>query len=344
MKKLLLLPLGLVFLYTFVQAQTTLYVDVLKGNDSASGEKGSPLASLQKAVAIANQATGAVTIKLGPGYYLLTDVVRIESLSGDTARYTVEATVLPDDKDWNPGMMPVIGSISRDNDKKYFDHCAGIMAERANVSIRGLKFIGNPNPAVYYYYPIIRDTLTLRNLDIAQCYFIGDRNGAVMQGAIYAEGPGIHVDHCVFYGCKNDVLVFFNLDDFSITHTILYGAYEGAVWYGFTEPDKPYIFTNNIVTHCNYVWSSSKDIDHSSYVFSHSLITENDHYVGMQNGQGGVMPLPKMLTFRETDIRKSGTVKLSEVTIDGFPPDWLNLTKDSDGRDLDAGIFMGKKN
>ena len=150
MKKLLLLPVSLVFLCAVVRAQTTLYVDVIKGSDSASGEKGRPLASLQKAVAIGNQATAAVTIKLGPGYYLLTDVVRIESLSGDTARYSLEATVMPDDKDWNPGMMPVIGSISKDNDKKYFDHCAGIMAERANVSIRGLKFIGNPNPTVYY--------------------------------------------------------------------------------------------------------------------------------------------------------------------------------------------------
>ena len=88
------------------------------------------------------------------------------------------------------------------------------------------------NPAVEYYYPIVRDTLTLKNLDISQCYFIGDKYGSVMQGAIYAEGPGIHVDHCIFYGAKNAVLVFENISDFSITHTIIYvpSAWRPMAW------------------------------------------------------------------------------------------------------------------
>lgn len=261
---------------------------------------------------------------------------------GATAPYVLEAAIMPDDKDWKPWLMPVIESVSPNNDKKYFDHCAGIMAERANVSIRGLKFVGNANPAVEYYYPIIRDTLTLKNLDISQCYFIGDKYGSVMQGAIYAEGPGIHVDHCIFYGAKNAVLVFENISDFSITHTIIYGAYECAVWYGFKEADQPFVFSDNIVSHCSYFWAGSKDLDHSSYMFSHSLICENDHYVGTQNGQGGVADLPVKIAYKETAVRKTGMVKLVEVKTEGFPQKYLNLTPDSEGQDIGAGIF--KKN
>jgi hypothetical protein len=320
------------------------YVDALKGSDAAKGTEDEPLQSLQKAVSIANQSTAAVTIKVAPGLYILHDALRIESPKGDTAKYIVEATVMPDDKDWKPWLMPVIGSVSPNNDHKYFDHCAGIMAERANVLIHGLKFIGNPNPAVEYYYPIIRDTLTLKNLDISQCYFIGDPNGGVVQGAIYAEGPGIHVDHCIFYGCKNDVLVFENISDFSITHTIMYGAYECAVWYGYKDSDQPFVFADNVVSHCNFVWAGSKDIDHSSYAFSHSMISANDNYVGMQNGKGGVMPLAAKAYFTETNIQKSGKVKLVEVKTEGFPPDWLNLAKDSDGKSTGAGIFKTIKN
>ena len=332
-------------LYTCADAQT-LYVDPSNGRDEAEGTMSEPLASLQKAVARANQFAGnqPTTIKVAPGHYLLQSVLRIESPMGATAPYVLEATIMPDDKDWKPWLMPVIESVSPNNDKKYFDHCAGIMAERANVTIRGLKFVGNANPAVEYYYPIIRDTLTLKNLDISQCYFIGDKYGSVMQGAIYAEGPGIHVDHCIFYGAKNAVLVFENISDFSITHTIIYGAYECALWYGFKEADQPFVFSENIVSHCSYFWAGSKGLDHSSYIFSHSLICENDHYVGTQNGQGGVAELPAKIAYKETAVRKTGTVKLVEVKTEGFPQKYLNLTPDSDGQDIGAGIFKTIKN
>ncbi len=167
MNKLRLLSVFIcLYLYSRAGAQT-LYVDPSKGHDEDEGTMSEPLASLQKAVARANQFAGdqPTTIKVAPGLYLLPTVLRIESPKGSTAPYVLEAMIMPDDKDWKPWLMPVIESVSPNNDKKYFDHCAGFMAERANVLIRGLKFIGNSNPAVEYYYPIIRDTLTRsRNL------------------------------------------------------------------------------------------------------------------------------------------------------------------------------------
>jgi hypothetical protein len=326
--------------YSHLTAQT-LYVDAAKGSDENHGLLNEPLASLQKAVSLADQypKTNPVTIKIAPGLYVLHSILRIESLQGDTAKYILEAMVMPDDSNWTPASMPVIESISVNNDRNFFDHCAGIDVERANTTIRGLKFVGNTNPAVDYYYPIVRDSLILNNLDISQCYFIGDRYGSVVQGAIYAEGPGIYVDHCIFYGCKNAVLVFEKVSDFSLTHSIVYGAYEAAVWYGYQEPDEPFIFSDNIISHCNYFWASSKDLNHSSYRFNHSLICENDHYVGMQNGQGGVGSPANQENYKETNIRKSGSVKLVEVKTEGLPHDYLNLAPDSDGKDIEAGIF-----
>ncbi len=316
-----------------IHAQT-LYADAKKGG----GE-------LQKAVASANQYPNGtpVTIKIAPGLYTLSDILKIESVHGNTAPYVLEALVMPDDSNWTPASMPVIESISGNNDRNFFDHCAGIDVERANITIRGIKFVGNANPAVDYYYPVVRDSLLLNNLNISQCYFIGDRYGSVVQGAIYAEGPGIHVDHCIFHDCKNAVLVFEKIRDFSLTHSIIYGAYECAVWYGYKDPDEPFVFSDNIVSHCNYFWASSKGLDHSSYRFYHSLICENEHYVGVQNGQGGVVSLDSNTTYAETNVRKSGSVKLVEVKTEGFPHNYLNLSADSDGTDIEAGIFMAVK-
>jgi hypothetical protein len=339
-RKIMPLILSL-FLSAWAEAQI-LYGDAIKGQDNAKGTQTEPLASLEKAVAVAAQSAGAVTIRLGPGLYLFHQALRIESQIGDTAEYILEATIMPDDKDWKPWLMPVIASVSLNNDHKYFDHCAGILVARENVSIRGIKFVGNPNPVVEYYYPIEKDTITLKNLEISQCYFIGDKNGAVVQGAVYAEGPGIHVDHCIFYGCKNAVLSFENIKDFAITNSIIYGAYECAVWYGAISekgPEAPFIFKDNIVSHCSYFWAASSGHDLSYYTFDHSLICENDNYVGMQNGQGAVMPLPSKENFKETGVRKSGRIKLVEVKTEGLPPGYLNLSKESDGLDIGAGIF-----
>ncbi len=325
----------------------TIYVDVSKGKDQNSGSMTEPLASLQRAVFMAEQYTGndPVRIKIGPGLYQLTGTLRIQSgkKTSDTSTYILEATVMPDDSAWSPAAMPVIQSVSANNDQKYFTHCAGILVDRGNVVIRGIKFIGDANPAVDYYYPVEKDTTGTRNLNISQCYFIGEKNSSPVQGAVYAEGPGVHVDHCIFYGCKNAVLIFEKPTDFSLTHSIIHGAYECAVWYGYQTPDEPFVFSNNIVTGCHYFWAAAKGMDHHSYVFAHSLICDNENGVGSQNGQGGVMPFDGAVNFTETGIRHAGTVRLIEVKTEGIPQGYLNLAPDSDGQDLGAGIYISKK-
>jgi len=327
---------GILFAFLFVCSHLTaqtLYVDAAKGSDENRGLINEPLATLQKAVSLANQSAkeAPVTIKIAPGLYILSTALRVASALGDTAKYILE----------------VIQSVSGNNNRKPFNHCTGIDVERTNVTIRGLKFVGNANPSVDYYYPIERNMTLLKGLNISQCYFIGDRNGSVVQGAIWAQGPGIHIDHCIFYGCKNAVLSFLNPKDFSLTHTIIYGAYECAVWYGRNKDsiaEDPFIFRDNIVTHCNYFWGGSDDHNHAYYTFTNSLICDNDHYVGIWDANGGVEPLKAEEKYHETNIRKSGTVKLVEVKTEGLPKRYLNLSPDSDGLDIDAGIFRVVKN
>ena len=345
MKKIIFLIAFISCISQMLNAQI-LYVDAAKGNDINSGAIKAPLATLQKAVLLARGFKGnePVTIKIAPGLYELNTILKIETKdnSNNAAKYTLEATIMPEDTNWKPWLMPVIQSISVNNNRKYFDHCSGILTDRANVCIRGLKFLGNTNPNVEYYYPVEKDTTILNNLEISQCYFIGDRYGSVVQGAAYVEGPGIHIDHCIFYGCKNAVLSFENVKDFAITHSIIYGAYECAVWYGAISEkgqEEPFIFSDNIVSHCRYLWAATKGHDHAYYRFNHCLITENANYVGMQDGNGGVTELTVNEKYHENDIRKTGNVKLIEVETEGFPHDYLNLARGSDGKDIDAGIF-----
>jgi len=245
---------------------------------------------------------------------------------------------MPDDPDWIPAKTPVMQSVSSNNSVAQFTHCAGFLVSRNNVSFKGLKFPGNSNPNVVYYYPITRENENLKGLEVSQCYFIGEKNSDPIQGAIWAHGGGTHVDHCIFYGCKNALLLFKSIKDFSVTNSIIDGSYEAAVWFG--PFDSPFIFRNNIVTHCSYFWLRPEDTQ-PAYAFSNSLIVDNDHYMGFYTSHGPVEALKNSHT--ETAIQKSGKVILNEVKTQGMPNDYLNLTSESAGKDISAGIFKKPK-
>lgn len=314
------------------------FVDAVKGREEAKGTITDPLASLEKAIALASDFTGnePVTIKIYPGLYVLQHQleVRTRKLVGDTARYSLEAAMMPDDPDWQPGKMPVIQSVSPNNSVTQFTHSVGLLVSKNNVSFKGLKFLGNANPDVMYYYPITRENETYKGLEVSQCYFIGEKNSAPIQGAIWAHGAGTKVDHCVFYGCKNALLLFKSIKDFSLTNSIIYGAYEAAVWFGPYE--SAFTFRNNVISNCNYFWLRPED-SFPSYPFSHSLITDNQHFMGMYTNKGPIEA--KKNNHTETGIRKSGKVRLNEVEMNGLPKGYLNLAPQSDGKDLNAGIF-----
>jgi hypothetical protein len=320
----------------------TVYVEVSKGTATGTGTIMDPVSSLEKAISLATGFSGKepVTIKIGPGLYTLNHLaeVRTGKVLDDTVEYRLEATIMPDDPDWQPEKMPVIQSVSPDNTITQFTHSAGLLIAKSNVRICGLKFIGNGNPMVKYYYPITRENEAYKELDISQCYFIGEKNSAAIQGAIFAHGAGIHVDHSIFYECKNALLLFRAIKDFSLTNSIIYGSYESAVWFG--PFDSEFLFSNNIVSHCNYFWVRP---EHTApkYVFSNSLITENDQYLGFYSNKG-LIPATKNEQV-EKNVRKTGKLLLSEVKTEGLPKDYLNLAPESDGKEIGAGIFKNVK-
>ena len=277
----------------------------------------------------------SITIKIEPGLYVLHRQLEIRPANSqnETAKYILEAAVMPDDAGWQPATMPVIQSISADNSTTQFPHCGGILIARNNVTIRGLKFVGNANPAVRYYYPLVREQETLKNFEVSQCYFIGEKNSAPIQGAIWAHGAGIRVDHSIFYECKNAILLFKSISDFSVTNSIIYGSYEAAVWFG---PFTPFKFSNNVVTRCHYFWLGPENTQ-PAYEFSNSLISENDYYLGYYTKTGPVVAPNK--NVRETGVIKTGTIVLSEVKTAGLPNDYLNMTNASAGKNISAGIF-----
>ncbi|WPU91889.1 hypothetical protein SNE25_21465 [Mucilaginibacter sabulilitoris] len=323
-----------------VSAQT-LYVDISKGRDDAPGTLYAPLTSLEQAVSRANKFSGnePITIRIAPGLYTITEPLLIhqESARPVATKYTFQAAVMPDDTGWTPSKMPVIQCVADSNRKGNLKHASiAFQIERNQVVIKGLKFIGNPNPASQYYYVVERRDSTLTGLEISQCYFIGEKNCAPMQGGVFAQGAGIHIDHCIFWGAKNAVLAFLGLADFSLTHSIIYGAYEGAVWYGYGQSSlMPFTFTDNIIADGNYFWVGYRGI-HRNYKFSHSLISGNVAYMGFNEEE----IVPDLLNKPiEKQVRKSGKVILNEITIKGQPKDYLNLSPTSAGRDIDAGIF-----
>lgn len=244
---------------------------------------------------------------------------------------------MPEDTNWLPGKMPVIQVTADSNRAGKLQHASiAIEIERNDVSIKGIKFLGNPNPSSEYFYAIERKDKTLKNLEISQCYFIGEKNSAAIQGAIFAQGESIHINHCIFYNCKNAVLSFLNVKDFSLTHSIIYGAYEAAFWFGYGEDaGLPFIFRNNIIANSNYAIVGYKGIRHN-YVFSNSVFADNKYYLGFN---GDVIEPDTLNKPTENNIQKTGKVILNEVTAEGIPKNYLNPSSISAGKDLKAGIF-----
>ncbi|HEY2582146.1 MAG TPA: right-handed parallel beta-helix repeat-containing protein [Mucilaginibacter sp.] len=316
----------------------TIYVDAVNGKDGAKGTISDPLPGLEQAISMTNGFSGneLVTIKLTPGLYVVSHemIIKTAKAPTDDVKFTIEATIMPDDPEWQPAKMPVIQSIAPNNSKLHFTHSIGFFIAKENVSIKGLKFVGNASPDVAYYYPINRESGDLNGLEVSQCYFIGEKNSTRLQSGLWANGAGIHVDHCIFYNCRNAMVLIQSIKDFSLTNSIIYGAYESGIWFGNSK--EPFVFNENIVTHCNFFWVRPNNTQ-PAYTFKNSLITENNNYMGYIAGE--LIPAEKN-DITEIGIRKKGIVKLVEIKTEPMQPhDYLNLSTESDGRDIPAGIF-----
>ena len=329
----------------------TIYVSSDQGKDSNPGTKNKPIQTIAHAAAIVNDSNGPgpTTIKITPGAYCIPEMVVFKNSRQYTTdkRFTIEATVLPDDPNWTPAIMPVILSTVKGEGSDSEKHAIAIKIEVSHATVRGIKFLGNPRPRTWGY-SIFRSGKNFDDLVISQCMFVGDEQALPYNCPICANGQSVVVDHCIFY--KSDIpAIFWDAEDGiskgnAMRYCIVDGADIAAIWTCQTDMD--FDFHNNIITRSQYVWMRAPN-NRKKYIIRDCIITENKYKSGygtaaVINGQTG----PEV-TFEEKNVIKQGNVQLEKaiVTADALSVvrsrGYLHVVPGTLGSDLGAGLFTG---
>jgi len=326
----------------------TLVVDSGKGADTNPGTDQMPIKTFKEAVKRINNSTerGPTVIRVAPGIHILDETVLFYNDRPYTEhdRLIIEADILPDDARWKPELMPIIISTGLPQEWGKTDepiNYTGFKIEINHVTIRGLKFLGNPTPEIWYY-PIFREGKDLDDLVVTQCLFTMDGYAVPSNVCILANGYGLVVDHCVFYNSRNPV-VFWRAENGTshgnaMRHCVVDGAYTSAVWVCDTGED--FDFHHNIITRCRYAWMRDED-NKRTYRLHDCIITENTYYSGQCGANWKLDPTGPDIAFEEENVIKSGKVILE--TIDGIDADiptrYLHVVPKSLGSNHDAGLF-----
>lgn len=336
--------------YVFAE---TLYVDSRNGDDRNPGTMEKPLRTLEKAAAMVNSRTegGPTCIKVAPGVYNLTKSVVLKNNRPYTEkeRLSIEAAILPDDPDWKPSLMPIILSTEiPDQQSTIFEgqaEISGLKIEINHVTIRGLKFLGNPVMQIWYY-AIFRKGKNLRDLVVTQCLFVMDSNALTSNVAIIANGHGLVVDHCIFYNCRNPV-VFWNAEGGTsngnaMRYCIVDGAYTSAAWVCQTGED--FEFHHNIITRSEYGWMRDYE-NKREYRIHDCIITENKYYSGKCGPNWELNLTGPEIIYQEKNVIKKGKVILELGNgIDlPVPKNYLHVVPRTLGSKLGAGLFIKQR-
>jgi len=342
---LLMIPLLLIVTATSNIFAQTIYIDCAKGDDKNPGTSDKPIKSFDAARILANDLTGegSTIIKVAPGIYHLAHKMQFENKRkySETDRFTIEATILPDDKAWTPAKMPVIISSAIPESNFGFDGAVGIDIEMDHVTIKGLKLLGNPQPEIYYY-PIGRQAKTLSDLTVSQCLFVGDEDALPIQSGILAHGNQVIVDHCIFYHCKNSVVFYFADEKRDVPrqgsemkHCLVYGAYESGVW--TASPDKDFKFHNNIITKCKYAWIHNL-LNRTVYSIENCVMTDNENDITKldQNHEY----VKSDIAYKKINVIDKGEIQLAKKDDIMIPVNYLHVVPGTLGSDLGAGLFI----
>ena len=356
--KTLLLSSLLIFLFDLAMTAqiTDIYINVSTGNDYYSGSADLPLKSLYEAAERINRAngSGSITVFLSEGIYGLDATVTFHPANWHFTkenRLTIRAAVLPDEPDWNPGMMPVIVSTMpldfKPNGRQdpLGGTSYGIQIETSHVTIQGLRVLGTPvherpeEGMVKRNYPIVREGRDLDDLRVTQCLFVGDQHVIPNHLAILASGQGVVVDHCVFYHCK-DAIVFWFSDEparnCEVHHNLFIGNYGANVWSWSAAEDLK--FYNNVVGNTHVFWILNRD-EKVSFSISNSLIAGYNELVNKGGGPAGFgeKANPDKLKFgKDVIVKKDGSIQIEE---DPTKRNYLHLMPGTPGSDLGAGLF-----
>lgn len=324
------------------------------GNDTNNGTKENPLRSLSEAAkrVTASEGEGAITVFLLPGVYGLAETADFNATKWKFSaknRLTVRAETLPDDEKWKPSDMPIIISSmpfsTEKNDKGETTggQNFGILVQNSHVSLQGLRILGEPvhenpsNGVLVRNYPIVWEGKDLEDFRVTQCLFIGSRFAVPNHLGILANGKALEVDHCVFHGVK-DAVVMWNspASNCSMHHNLIIDSYGGIVWtWSATEDFK---FYNNVVSNANVLWMLDKD-EKLSYTVENSIIVG---YNSLVNKGGGPQGFGEKATPSKLKINKNVVLKTTgklEIIEDQTSRNFLHIKPGTLGAELGAGLF-----
>jgi len=331
-----------------------IYVDAVLGKNSNNGAQESPIQTLSEAAKRTNTAKGqgAITVYLSKGLYTLAETADFnpkewEFTKGD--RLTIRAEVLPNDSNWSPADMPILLSSmpfsieKNDRGEITGGQNFGILIQKSHVSILGLRVMGEPvheNPSkgiLIRNYPIVWDGKNLEDLHISQCLFLGNKYAIPNHLAILSNGKSLEVDHCIFFGIK-DAVVMWNSPaiNSSMHHNIIADSYGAVVWTWSATDD--FRFYNNVVSNANVLWVLNKD-EKLSYRINNSVIVGYNYYVNKGGGPQGfgekANPI-KLNVAKDVVIKDQGKL---EIIDDQTNKLFLHIKPGTLGSNLGAGLF-----
>lgn len=334
-----------VFFLSSVAFSQIVYVDGLAGKDENVGTSEKPVRTLQRAAEIVNagKEPGPATIKIAPGIYNLSESVTFGGARAynEESRLVIEAAVLPDDPNWKAALMPVMLSTEdprKRDDSDKLTETYGLKIEASHVTIRGLKFLGNPLTRNWHCC-ISRIGDDLDDLLVTQCVFVGDRDTCDIYCAALAAGNKFVVDHCIFRNCHASAVFWDGPRGVagkgcSMRYCIVDGAYIAGVWTCRTAED--FEFHHNIVTRSDYFWMRKKAGDSRRYRVHDCIVTDNRYYSGYGVESGPTGQTGPEVTFDESNVVKRGRITFeTNKTARGY----LHVTPGGLGSDLGAGLF-----
>lgn len=324
------------------------------GKDSNNGTKESPLKSISEAAKRVNvsEGEGIITVYLSAGVYGMSETADFNPTKwhfSNTNRLTVRAEILPDEATWTPADMPIIISTMpfsvEKNDKGVVTggQNFGFLIQTSHVTLQGLRILGEPvheNPSkgmLIRNYPIVWEGKNLEDFRVTQCLFIGSRYAVPNHLGILANGKTLEVDHCVFYGVK-DAVVMWNspATNSSIHHNLIVDSYGGIVWTWSATSD--FKFYNNVISNANVLWMLNKD-EKESFSIESSVIVGYNSYVNKGGGSHGFgeKANPDKLKINKTvTLKKKGKL---EIIDDQTSRNYLHIKAGTLGSNLGAGLF-----
>ncbi len=356
MRKVLIVGLTIMLatFSSFAQRKEVIYVNANSGEDGAAGSQAAPLKTLTEAAKRVNKLVGKGSIKvlLSEGTYGLAETAAFNPVQwkfSNQDRLEIRAEILPDSSVWEPNKMPIIVStmpfkIERD-DKKIITGGSnyGILIENSHTTIQGLRILGEPvheKPragVLVRNYPIVWEGKNLSDLRVTQCLFLGNQFALPNHLGILANGKQLEVDHCVFYGVK-DAVVMWNspAEQSSMHHNLVLNSYGAAVWTWSTTPD--FKFYNNVLSGINVFWVLEKEAK-NSYQIQNSLLVGYNELVNQGGGPQdfGTPSDPKKLVYKsDFVVQKSGGLAIEEDQTSRF---YLQLKPGTLGTSYGAGLF-----